>query len=46
MGSGLRFFKVYEAFDAGEFRRPKDGDADPVVLYTNPAIADIVSKLD
>jgi|TARA_R100000049_G_C1877785_1_gene35219 hypothetical protein len=42
----MLFWEVYEAFDAGEFRRPKDGGADPVVLYTNPAIADIVTKLD
>ncbi|WP_417323230.1 hypothetical protein [Erythrobacter aureus] len=40
------FWEVYEAFDAGEFRWPEDGDADPVVLYTNPAISDIVAKLD
>jgi len=37
------FSEVFEAFDAGEFRRP--GDADPVALYTDPAIAEIIAKL-
>jgi len=36
---------VYLAFDAGEYRRKEDGDADPVELYTNPAIAKIVVGL-
>ncbi len=40
------FWDVYEAFDAGEFQRPTDGNADPVALYTDPAIADIVANLD
>ena len=39
------FCEVYEAFDAGEFHRPGDEDADPVKLYTDPAIAEIVAKL-
>lgn len=39
------FFEVYEAFDAGEYHRSNDGDVDPVELYTEPAIAEIVSKL-
>ena len=40
------FWEVYEAFDAGEFRRPKDGNADPVALYTDPALAEIVADLN
>nr|WP_298930988.1 hypothetical protein [uncultured Erythrobacter sp.] len=36
---------VYFAFDAGEYRRKKDGDADPVELYTVPAISQIVANL-
>ncbi len=36
---------VYFAFDAGEYRRKEDGDADPVELYTNPAIAKIIADL-
>ncbi|MDG5750437.1 hypothetical protein P8R33_04900 [Qipengyuania sp. XHP0211] len=40
-----QFDEVYLAFDAGEFRRKKDGDADPVKLYTDPMIADFVASL-
>ncbi len=36
---------VYFAFDAGEYRRKEDGDADPVELYTSPAIDKIVVEL-
>ncbi len=39
-----QFDEVYLAFDTGEFRREKDGDADPVKPYTDPAIAEIVRK--
>ncbi|MBL4717899.1 MAG: hypothetical protein OSA41_11470 [Erythrobacter sp.] len=41
----LQFDEVYSAFDAGEFRRKKDGEADPVKLYTDPMIMDFVASL-
>lgn len=40
-----QFDEVYVAFDAGEFRRERDGDADPVKLYTDPAIVEFLAKL-
>ena len=40
-----QFDEVYLAFDAGEFCREKDGQADPVKLYTDPMIADFLARL-
>jgi hypothetical protein len=37
------FFRVYEAFDAGEFVNPLVPPYDPVKRYTDPEIAEIVS---
>ena len=37
--------EVYNAFDAGEWQR-KDDPACPVKKFTDPHIAEIVSKLD
>ena len=36
------FFRVYEAFDAGEFASPHSPPHDPVKTYTDPEIAEIV----
>jgi len=36
-------YAVYEAFDAGEYFREKDGrDSDPVERYTRPALAKLL----
>lgn len=38
-------FEVYDAFDAGEFRRPSDPkDSNPADLYTKPDIADFLTQ--
>tara|TARA_R110002072_G_C7931414_1_gene531724 strand:- start:551 stop:946 length:396 start_codon:yes stop_codon:yes gene_type:complete len=39
------FFRVFEAFDAGEFARPHLPPHDPVKTYTDPEIAEIVGEL-
>ncbi|MAN54929.1 MAG: hypothetical protein CMI50_00435 [Paracoccus sp.] len=39
------FFRVFEAFDAGEFASPNLPTHDPVKTYTDPEIAEIVRKL-
>ena len=37
------FWRVFEAFDGGEYRRRGDGSlVDPAEKYTNPAIADVL----
>lgn len=36
------FYGVYLAFDAGEYYRTADRSDDPVALYTDPLIAEIV----
>ncbi len=38
------FHDVYEAFDAGEFRRSSDKTDDPITEFTNPEIASIVER--
>ncbi len=39
------FWRVYEAFDAGEFHRTPDKSDNPIAEFTDPEIADIVSNL-
>ncbi len=39
------FWRVYLAFDAGEYAHAKDGKANPVETYTRPEIAKIVESL-
>jgi hypothetical protein len=39
------FWRVYLAFDAGEYHRNADKSDNPVAEYTEPAIADIVRSL-
>ena len=39
------FWRVYEAFDAGELHRKPDKSDDPVSEFTDPEIADIVRDL-
>lgn len=39
------FYEVYEAFDAGEFHRAKDKSDDPVADFTDPLIADLMSRI-
>jgi hypothetical protein len=39
------FFRVYEAFDAGEMHRRADKSDDPISELTNPEIAEIVREL-
>jgi hypothetical protein len=41
----MLFDEVYDAFDAGEYYHRADRSDDPVVEFTNPAIAAIVAKL-
>jgi hypothetical protein len=38
------FFEIYEAFDAGEYHRKHDKTDDPVVEFTNPAIAELAIR--
>ena len=39
------FWKVYLAFDEGEYRHENDEpEADPVQTYTHPMVAEIVSE--
>lgn len=39
------FWRVYLAFDAGEYHRSADKSDDPVAEHTEPTIADIVRSL-
>jgi hypothetical protein len=39
------FWRVFEAFDAGELANPSSPAHDPVKAYTDPEIADIVREL-
>ncbi|WP_423141695.1 hypothetical protein ACOYW6_12835 [Parablastomonas sp. CN1-191] len=39
------FWRVFEAFDAGEFHRQPDKSDDPVAEFTDPEIAEIVRGL-
>lgn len=39
------FWRVYEAFDAGEFANPSKPTYDPIKTETDPAIAEIVREL-
>ncbi|GAA0731804.1 hypothetical protein [Sphingomonas japonica] len=39
------FYRVYDAFDAGEYNRRADGTDDPVAEFTDPAIEEIVAML-
>jgi hypothetical protein len=39
------FWRVFEAFDAGEFHRQPDKSDDPVAEFTDPEIANIVRDL-
>ncbi|WP_120078103.1 hypothetical protein [Aurantiacibacter odishensis] len=39
------FFRVYEAFDAGEYANPSSPPHDPVKTHTDPEIAEIVHEL-
>jgi len=39
------FWRVYEAFDAGEFVNPTIPAHDPIKTYTDPEIAQIVREL-
>lgn len=38
------FFDIYEAFDAGEYHRKPDKSDDPVAEFTNPVIAELVTR--
>ncbi|MGH6614284.1 hypothetical protein [Sphingomonas sp.] len=38
------FFRVFQAFDAGEYHIPEDRTDDPVTEHTKPAIAAIVAS--
>ena len=40
------FYRVYDAFDAGEYHRRADSSDDPIAQFTDPAIAEIVAALD
>ena len=39
------FWRVFAAFDAGEFHRQPDESDDPIAEFTDPRIADIVRGL-
>jgi hypothetical protein len=39
------FFEIYQAFDAGEFHRKPDGSDDPIADFTDPLIAELVTRL-
>ena len=39
------FWRVFLAFDAGEYHRSADRSDDPIAEFTEPAIADIVRSL-
>lgn len=39
------FFRVFEAFDAGEYANPSSPPHDPVKVHTDPEIAEIVREL-
>ena len=38
------FFQIYEAFDAGEYHRAKDKSDDPIADFTDPLIANLLSR--
>jgi hypothetical protein len=40
------FFEIYEAFDAGEYHRKHDKTDDPVVEFTDPAIAKLAIRFN
>lgn len=40
------FWRVYEAFDAGEWALPSRPEFDPVSTFTDPDVAEIVDELD
>lgn len=40
------FWRVFEAFDAGEFHRSADKSDDPVANFTDPEVAEIIRDLD
>jgi len=40
------FFKIYEAFDAGEYHRKDDKSDDPVADFTDPAITELAIRYD
>ncbi len=40
------FWRVFEAFDAGEFYRSADRSDNPVADFTDPEIAEIIRDLD
>ncbi|WP_105371835.1 hypothetical protein [Neorhizobium huautlense] len=39
------FYEIYIAFDAGEYHRRPDKSDDPVAEFTNPDIAELVTRL-
>lgn len=39
------FYEVFEAFDAGEYHRAKDKSDDPVAEFTDPIIAELISRI-
>ncbi|MDR6667960.1 hypothetical protein [Rhizobium sp. 1399] len=39
------FFEIYLAFDAGEYHRKPDKSDNPVADFTNPLIAELVTRL-
>lgn len=39
------FWQAYLAFDAGEYRRAAQPQADPILAYTRPLVAAIVDRL-
>jgi hypothetical protein len=41
----VTFDNIYLAFDAGEYTRPGRDEENPVEVYTRPAIASILEKL-
>ena len=38
------FYQIYEAFDAGEYRRTSNKAEDPVAEFTKPMITEILRK--
>jgi hypothetical protein len=39
------FYEIYLAFGAGEYHRSEDKSDDPVAAFTDPLIADLVSRM-
>jgi hypothetical protein len=39
------FYEIFQAFDAGEYYRTKDKSDDPISDFTDPMIAELVSRI-